>query len=199
VDQLTKNRDLPAEVYLRDADSPSGEILQGLPSPLTAGGIKKPSFFVYSALSRLKGDVIAQSSRCLILRTLREGRPAFAVVAHNCSDALKELCQKEMDRLDVKHMIDDFRDELNLGVSINLKPGTYSVIKYSLTPENNIFAHMASLNFRSDAISPHLRSGMTTDYPLLETYIEDVRTALNVNFSMKGAGLQLAMIRQCGK
>ena len=36
------------------------------------------------------------------------------------------------------------------------------------------------------------------DDPMLETYLEDVRTALNVHFSMKGAGIQIAMIRQCG-
>ena len=142
--------------------------------------------------------MIALGSQCGVMRILREGRPAFAVYAYNCSDGLKDICRKETDRTDVKHMIDDFRDELNLGVSINLRPGTYSVIKYSLTQENNIFAHMASLNFRSDAISPHIRTGMIADYPLLETYIEEVRTALNVNFSLKGAGIQLAIIRQCG-
>ena len=199
LDQLSKNKDLPAEIYLRDTDSASGEILQGQPSPLTAGGIRKPSFFALAAMSRIKGDVIAQGSQCCVIRTIREGRTAFAVYAYNCSDALKDLCRREMDRMDVKHMIDDFRDELNLGVNINLKPGTYSVIKYSLTQDNSIFAHMASLNFRSDAISPYMRSGMIAEYPQLETYIEEVRTALNVNFSMKGAGIQLAVIRQCGK
>ena len=195
---MMKNQKSSEEIYLRDTDSPSGEILQGQPSPLTAGGIKKPSFFVYTALSRIKGDLIAQNSQCGVIRSLREGRPAFVIYAYNCSDALKDICRQEMDKLDVKRMIDDFRDELDLGVSINLRPGTYSVIKYSLTQENNIFAHMASLNFRNDAISSHTRSGLIADYPMLETYIEDVRTALNVNFSLKGPGLQVAIIRQCG-
>ena len=198
MDQMMKNQRISEEIYLRDTDSPSGEILQGQPSPLTAGGIKKPSFFVYTALSRIKGDLIAQNSQCGVIRSLREGRPAFVIYAYNCSDALKDICRQEMDKLDVKRMIDDFRDELDLGVSINLRPGTYSVIKYSLTQENNIFAHMASLNFRNDAISSHTRSGLIADYPMLETYIEDVRTALNVNFSLKGPGLQVAIIRQCG-
>lgn len=196
-DRLNKSGDVPTEIYLRDTDSASGAILQGQPSPLTAGGIKKPSYFIYAALSRIKGDIIAQGSQCCVIRTIREGRPAYAVYAYNCSDSLMNVCQREMDKMDVKHRIDDFRDEMNLGVSINLKPGTYSVVRYSLTPENNIFAHMASLNFRSDAISPHTRSGMIADYPLLETYIENVNTALNVNFSMKGPGIQLAIIRQC--
>lgn len=197
-DRLSRDKDLPAEIYLRDTDSPTGEILQGQPSLLTAGGIKKPSFFILSALSRIKGDVIARGSQCCVIRTIREGRPAFAVYAYNCNNALMDLCLRETDKMDVKRIIDDFRDELNLGVSLNLKPGTYSVIKYSLTQENNVFAHMASLNFRCDAISPHTRAGMFADHPLLETYIEEVRTALNVNFTIKGPGLQLAMIRRCG-
>ena len=197
MDQLVKHKDISSEIYLRDTDSPEGEILQGQVSPLTAGGIKKPSFFLYSALSRIKGDLIAQGSQCGVIRTIREGRPAFVIFAYNCSDALKESCRREMDKTDVKRMIDEFRDELNLGVSINLRPGTYSVIKYSLNQDNNIFAHMAALNFRSDAISPYTRLGMVTDSPLLETYIEDVRAALNVNFSLKGPGIQLAVIRQC--
>ena len=199
LDRLSKNKNLPTEICLRDPDSADGEILQGHPALLTSGGIKKPSFFVYSALSRIKGDMIARGSQCGVIRILREGRPAFAVYAYNCSEALKDICQKEMDRTDVKRMIDDFRDEMDLGISINLRPGTYSVIKYSLTQENNIFARMASLNFHSDAVSPHIRTGMIADYPLLETYIEEVRTALNVNFSLKGPGIQLAIIRQCGQ
>ena len=197
VDQMVKNKELPAEIYLRDTDSAGGEILQGQPSPLTAGGIKKPSYFVYAALSRIKGDMIAQGSQCGVIRTIREGRTAYAIYAYNCSDALKDIALREMDKVEVKHRIDGFRDEMNLGVSINLKPGTYSVVRYSLTADNNIFSHMASLNFRSDAISPHARVGMISDYPLVETYIENVRTALNVNFSMKGPGIQLAMVREC--
>lgn len=198
LDQLAKKKSIPTDICLRDADSADGEILQGLPSPLTAGGIRKPSFFLYSTLARIKGDLIAQGSQCGVIRTLREGSPAYVIYAYNCSDDLKELCLRPMDKMDVKHRIDDFRDELNLGVSINLRPGTYAVLKYSMNQENNIFAHMASLNFRSDAIAHHTRSGMLADYPMLETYLEDVRTALNVNFSMKGAGIQIAMIRQCG-
>lgn len=197
MDQIVKKKDVPTEIFLRDTDSPEGEILQGQPSPLTAGGIKKPLFFFYTALSRIKGDLIAQGSQCGVIRTIREGRAAYLLYAYNCSDALKDICQRPMDKMDVKRMIDDFRDELNLGMSLNLRPGTYSVIKYSLTQENNIFAHMASLNFRSDALPHHTRSGLIADYPLLETYLEDVRTALNVNFSMKGPGIQMAMVRQC--
>ncbi len=196
-DQLAKNRDLPSMIYLRDTDSPCGEILQGQPSPLTAGGIKKPSYFVFAALSRIKGDMIAQGSQCGVIRTMHEGKPAYVIFAYNCSDELKDLCHRETDKLEVKRMIDDFRDEMNLGVSINLKPGTYSVIKYSLSSENNIFAHMASLNFRSDAIFPYTRSNLISGYPMIETYIENVRTALNVNFSMKGPGMQLVFVCQC--
>lgn len=196
VDRFLKDRQTPTEIFLRDTDS-SGEILQGQPSPLTAGGIKKPSYFIHAALSRVKGDMIAQGSQCGVIRTLREGRPAYAIFAYNYSDALKNICQKEMDKMEVKRLIDDFRDEMDLAVSLNLKPGEYSVVKYRLTQDNNIFAHLASLNFRSDAVSAHNRSGMMSDYPLLETYIENVNTALNVNFSMKGAGIQLAIVRQC--
>ena len=197
IDCLANGKDLPAEIRLRDTDAAAGEILQGQLAPLTAGGIKKPSYFFYAALSRIRGDVIARGSQCGVIRTVRDGRPVFIIYAYNCSDALKDLCRQEADKADVKRMIDDFRDEMNLGVGIGLKPGTYSVIKYSLTQDNNIFAHMASLNFHSDAISAYTRSGIFADYPLLETYIEKVHTVLNVNFALKGPGLQLALIRQC--
>ena len=197
-DQIVRNRKLPASVYLRDADSITGDILQGQSSVLTSSGIKKPSYYAFAALSRLKGAVIARGSQYGVIRTMLEGKTAFAVYAYNLSDALRNVCNAEMGKSEIKRMVDEFRDEISLSVNINLKPGTYSVIKYSLSRENTFFEHLAALDFRSDALSVDTYSEIMNGCPQLEAYIEEVHNGLNISFSMKGAGLQLTVIRQCG-
>ena len=88
---------------------------------------------------------------------------------------------------------------LLLSVSFNLKPGTYSVLKYSMNRENNIFAYMSALDFRDAVLERFYAPGnLLSGWPVLETYIEDVRTVLNVNFSIKGPGIQMAVIQTHG-
>ena len=102
-----------------------------------------------------------------------------------------------MDLPETMRIINDYRDELNLGVTLYLKPSTYSVIKYSLDRENNIFAHLAALDFRCDALSSTPGLSHISDTPTMETYMEDVRTELNLNFSLKGPSIQMALIHPC--
>lgn len=81
-------------------------------------------------------------------------------------------------------------------MNIRLPPGQYAVTKYSLTREGNIFGYMANMGFPDDAAvfsgyCPEIYSGA----PVLEVYPDDVRTILNIHFSIKSAGAQMAIIR----
>ena len=50
------------------------------------------------------------------------------------------------------------------------------------------------MNFPAD---PHVIQGMPSaisTQPDLDIYVEDVRTTFNINFNIKGAGIQMAVI-----
>ena len=69
-------------------------------------------------------------------------------------------------------------------------------MKYSMSRENNIFAYLSALDFQSETIDRFCAPGnFLSGWPMLETYQEDVRTVLNVNFSIKGPGFQIAVIQ----
>ena len=164
---------------------------------MTAGGIKKPIWFALTALRSLRGEVIAQGSCCCVLRIPTDRDPIYAVPVCSLSDSLKSICHEELAPSEVKGLIESFRDEIHLDVTLRLEPGSYSVIRYSMTQENTLFAHMAALDFRSNAIPAGPGAGLMDDYPQQECSLEEVRTALNLSFTLKGPSLQLAIISRC--
>jgi hypothetical protein len=67
-------------------------------------------------------------------------------------------------------------------------------MKYSLTKSNGIFSYLSTLNFPSEiGLLQRVPSAFSTQ-PDLDVYTEDVRATFNINFSIKGAGIQLAII-----
>ena len=196
IGQMAENRELPAEICLRDTDAPDGSLLQGQTALVTARGFRKPSCFAWQVISRLRGEVIARGRQYCVVRIGGE-RPSFAVFACNCSDALRSDCLRNTDLLEIRRAVNGFRDELNLAMSLHLKPGAYSVIKYSLNRENNVFAHLSALDFRPEALFTAAGREMISGCPVVETYMDDVRTVMNVSFSMKGPSLQMALIHPC--
>ena len=74
----------------------------------------------------------------------------------------------------------------------------YSVMKYSLTKSRNIFSYLSSFDFDDDPCFQNSQMSLIPTEPELEVYVEDVRTSFNINFSMKGAELQYAVIRLKG-
>lgn len=183
------------EVLLRDTDGGDG-VLQGQSALVTAGGICKPSFYFYQAVSRTRGSIISQSNQHCVIRESRNGRISLKLFACNAGEQLLDLCQKGTAAEQLKNAINDFKDEINVGMSIRLLPGMYSVVKYSLDREENIFGYMANMDFPSGpGAVPLPCPELFSAAPALEMYPDDVRTVLNITFPIKGVGIQMAVIR----
>lgn len=182
------------QLFLRDTDSPEGRILQGQLSPLTSNGLKKPAYYAYEALSCCGGDVIAQGNQYCVIRSTNKDETFFTIFAYNCNNTLQSICQRDANQTEVKNAIHSFRDELNININFNLKPGTYSVVKYTMAKEDNIFAHLSALNFRDEILSRYNRFNFFSGSPAVDTYLDDVRTVFNIIFSLQGAGVQMAVI-----
>ena len=184
------NKDV--RLWLQDDTETGGLPLAGLPSLITSTGDRKASYYAAQIVSTLQGDLLMQGNHCCVVRTDNKENAVYTMAAFNYSERLLDLLTRKMPQSQLRSAINDFRDELNISININLPPGIYAVAKFSMTKDNNIFGRYSALDFRPETFD-FCRYGET---PALETYIEDVRTLLNMNFSIKGVGLQLAVVRR---
>lgn len=183
------------DVFLRDTDA-AGCPLQGQSALVTANGICKPSYYFYLAAAHTRGSIISQSNQYCVIREGSGRQTVLKLFVYNTGKELLDLCRTDSTREQVKSAINDFKNAINVCMNIRLLPGQYMVTKYSLNREGNIFSYMANMDFPDDAAAlsgscPELYSGA----PALEIYPDDVRTVLNIHFSIKGAGAQMAIIR----
>lgn len=181
------------EVFLRDT---AGGLLQGQSALVTANGICKPSYYFYLAAAHIQGDIICQSNQYCVIREEHAGRTVLKLFVYNADKELLDLCRTESTQEQVKSAVNDFKSAINVGMNIRLPPGQYTVTKYSLKREGNIFGYMANMGFPDGAAAffgdcPEIYSGA----PVLEIYPDDVRTVLNIHFTIKGVGAQMAIIR----
>lgn len=181
------------DVFLRDT---AGGLLQGQSALVTANGIRKPSYYFYLAAAHTQGDIICQSNQYCVIREEHAGRPVLKLFVYNADKELLDLCRSDSTLEQVKSAVNDFKSVINVGMNIRLPPGQYAVTKYSLNREGNIFGYMANMGFPDDVTvfpgdCPEIYSGA----PVLEIYPDDVRTVLNIHFTIKGVGAQMAIIR----
>lgn len=178
------------EAPLRDSGDGS-RILQGKNGLLTASGIRKPVYHVWRTLTRVRGELICQSSSYWVIR-LRE--QCFFVLASHGGDAMEKLFAADM--RGVKNAINEYKDEVSLCVQMDLKPGRYSVVKYRLNKGENLFAYLGAMDFPEQMQLPAEVAESLAGAPTAEAYAEDVRSVCQITFSIKGAGIQAAFIQR---
>ena len=186
-------------LHLRD-ESHGDSILIGSPAALTANGMKKPAYYAYQILSFIQGDLLCWGKQyCMVKSAIdEEGNATYYLLVSNFNDEIYGMCTQETTAHQAKSILNDFKDEIDFNASLNLPPGMYTVMKYSLLKNHNIFSYLASFDFNDDTeFIKRIADFIPTD-PELEIYQEDVRTSFNINFTIKGAGLQLAIIKQKG-
>ena len=184
-------------IPFRDHGDPNGT-LSGLPSVLTAAGIKKPSYYAYQMLSLIKGSLLYWGKKYCIIRSDTASTPTYFIIVSNSNDEISDIFSKETTVHQVKNILNEFKDEVDFNATLNLPPGMYTVMKYAISRSRNIFSYMAAFDFAVDAAAMKRASGFIPTEPELQMYLEDVRTAFNINFTIKGADLQLAIIKLKG-
>lgn len=170
-------------------------LLKGSPSCLTSGLIRKPSFYAYQQLSSVKGDLISWSKYHSAVKITRQEGNTYVLTAFNYNDEMENLCQRNATIHETNEIISAFVDELSLEFSLCLPPGKYTVIRFSLTNENSVFNYMAQLGFPEKSPLPDQWNQLLCTQPYTYTHIEQVETSLNLNFTLQGAGVQIAVIQ----
>lgn len=195
--RLLRSGEQWVHLRLRDCGR-ADQILKGSTSALTSCSVKKPVFYAYQVLSMVKGDIICWGKQYCVVKT-DNPHPSYVMIVSNFNDDIYSLCAHESTVHQVRNTLNDFKDEINYNVSLNLDPGIYSVMKYTFTKDRNIFAYMSALDFTDEPGALGSVPSLISTEPDLEIYMDDVRTTFNINFSLKGAGIQLAIIRPKGK
>lgn len=173
-------------------------ILKGISAAITSGGIRKPAYYAYQALSIIKGDIICWGKQYCIVRAPQGGTPMYYITVYNFNDNIYSMCAQDATLHQVKNVLNEFKDEIDFNISLDLNPGMYSVMKYSISRNRNAFTYLSSLDFADDLNGLVNRPDLVPTNPSLDVYLEDVRTSFNINFALKGAGIQLAAIRLKG-
>lgn len=186
------------EISLPLRDRLGDSILSGQPALLTAGGVRKPAYFACQLLSILRGKLLLWGKQYCAVEAELDGDTAYVIIVSNFNEDIYDMCTKETTAHQAQSILNEFKDEIDFNVSLNLHPGMYSVMKYSLTKSRNIFSYLSSFDFDDDPCFQNSQMSLIPTEPELEVYVEDVRTSFNINFSMKGAELQYAVIRLKG-
>ncbi|HKM28756.1 MAG TPA: AraC family transcriptional regulator [Anaerovoracaceae bacterium] len=173
-------------------------ILKGISAAMTSGGVRKPAYYAYQALSLIKGDIIYWGKQYCVVRSPQGHTPMYCIIVYNFNDQIYSMCAQDATLHQVKNVLNDFKDEIDFNISLDLNPGMYSVMKYSISRNHNAFTYLSSLDFADDLNGLVSMPELVPTAPSLDVYMEDVRTSFNINFSLKGAGIQLAAIRLKG-
>ena len=193
--RIINSKEAWVKFRLRDPDNnKNNDIIKGYPAAITSEGIKKPAFYAFQALSNISGEIIYWGKQYCVIRSYRSGAPYFIVICYNFNEQIYNLCLKESTAQNVKDVINDFKDEIDISMNMSIDQGMYNIIKYSLTKSHGIFAYLSTLNFPSELDILHKLPSAFSTQPDLDVYTEDVRATFNINFSIKGAGIQLAII-----
>lgn len=179
------------EVSLRDSGDGT-QLLQGKPGLLTAAGVPKPLFYLCQALSQVKGELICQSNAYAVIRLPRDG---FFFLTWHGSEAMEKLFSSPLDIQETNNAIHSYKDEVSISAQLDLKPGSYTVVKYRLSKEENLFSYVAAMGFPQQENLPLHISHSLSGVPTAEVYTEDVRAAFHIMLSIKGAGIQWAFIQ----
>lgn len=197
IHKLLRSKETQIRLPLRDYDATEA-FLSGQPALLTASGIRKPGYFACQLLSRLKGKLLCWGKQYCVIETNQNNFSGYVIIVSNFNEEIYDMCTKETTLHQAKSILNEFKDEIDFNISLNLPPGMYSVMKYSLVRNRSIFAYLSAFDFSEDALFKSNHAAMFPVEPELEIYVEDVRAAFNMNFSIKGAELQYAVIKPNG-
>ena len=198
--RLLRASDSHLTLRLRDRSRGQDKnLLKGSPALLTENAIQKTSYYIYQALSFIHGDIICWGKHYCIIRMNDAVPVTFAIIVYNYNDTIQNLCQNSASLHQVRAVLNDFKDEIDFSFNLNLSPGSYTVMKYTMNRSTDIFTYLSSLNFADDSDILQDYHDLIPTAPQLDIYQEDVRTNFHINFSMKGVGVQLALITLKGE
>lgn len=192
IDKLFFTKEKWVNVRLRDFDDGSNEILKGQKSLITTNLIKKPAFYAYKLLSYIFGDVISWGKNYCVIHCGDEINGSYIIIAINFNESIHRAFNQSVTPYEANDILNEFKDETECNFVMDLEPGKYSVLHYTISREDNIFNYLASMNFPRSLELKNAR--MINSRPQFQMYSENVKTSFNLHFSLRGPEIQLAVV-----
>lgn len=178
---------------LRDQGDPN-ILLKGGRSLLTSGGVPKPMYTGLNFLVSNDGELILRNKYYAAVRLHNE--EAYILMAMNYNSDILGLCQGADTIYHADDVLNAFQDELTVNISIALNPGEYLITRYSTSTFDSMFGLMSKLHFPEKLpLKYDIHLEYTTD-PIVDAYVEQVRSELSVDMDFRGAGVQAALIQK---
>lgn len=169
-------------------------ILKGSPSCLTSCLVPKPSFYAYRLLQSIKGTLLYWGKYYYVIKNDAAPEDSYTIVVLNYNDDIQHLYTRSAGVYETNDVLSAFMDELNVDFSVPVSPGQYIIAKYALSNANSIFAHMSHLGFPECFPLPEAWAHMLNTEPETQVRLESVEDNLNINSSIKGAGIHIIIV-----
>lgn len=215
--RLEKTDAVAEDKYMRVPLRDQGDYLplfKGRPSLLTSNGIKKPLYYAHLFLTLCDGEIISNGDYHTVIRKKnpkqgvvqekkKDNNYTYLLLGYNYDASINNLCALSTSIHQTQEIIDNFKDELDLNINLKLPKGRYTLIRYTLNNENNLFNYMSQLDFplqdaedilQKEIFLPQTKLMQTTPYSDIAT-AESKGTA-TVNFTIKGPGVELVILKK---
>ncbi len=183
----------PMAVKLMDGGADNVQ-LKGDNGLMTTSGIYKPAYYACLILQKMQGDLIAYEKNYAAVRIGGEN-PSYIITAINYDSSILRLCTSKASMHETRDKLREFKDELDVSMTLNNISGHYSINKYAFTNPDTIFDFMARIGFPktySSAIDFDLNY---YSIPKTDIYTDNLDGQLHLNFQVAGAGLEMAIIQ----
>ena len=182
-------------IRLMDPGSSTALNLKGSSGILTSCGIPKPSYYGYTFLSKMQGDLLCWGKHHAVVR-LNCPSPAFIIAVFNYSDITNQLCTRSATLHETEDIVDRFNHKLELSITLSHISGSFAITKYSLSGQNSVFDLMSKMNF-PHTFTPQTDLGLPyCSAPKVDIFTEAADETLLVNFSLEDIGAELAVIQK---
>lgn len=182
-------------IHLPLREQSPNDTMASRPSALTYAGVKRPSYFVFQLLSLINGQLIGMGTRYRIVSADIADRPSYLIFATNYNEEIFDMCTKKTTLLGERSILDSFVDELDLNVSLAMPTGTYTITKCTIINNPTYYSLLTSIDSATKTEKVRRWSMLVPTEPELDYFTEYVNKAINLNFSIKGAGVQIAIIQ----
>jgi len=172
------------------------KVLKGGQAILTSCMVPKPAFYAYKLIRTIKGNVLSWGKYYSVIKNEDTDSDSFTFVTINYNDDLQYLYQRSSGVHEANDIINSFKNELEIDFSLPVDFGYYAVAKYVLSNSDSIFGYMSQLGFPDSFPLPESWLHLLDTELKSQVTIEKVNSKLNINSSIKGAGVNIIVVKK---
>jgi|GEM_PF-304601 len=170
--------------------------IKGKPGIMTAGLIRKPSYYAYKMLSDLRGGIISAGSNHIISAVSRskENCDGLRILLYNDDERVGRMVEGQYPLAEVMEAVYKFRNSLEVVLKISGLAGAYKVKRYKYSRENSMLAFNAKLGFPGSLTTAEEQMCQWGSSPDVDFSVINVTDIFNLQSYLSGFSAELIML-----